>query len=116
MDYADDSTSVDEVERQNRTLWVGNLHPKVSHKNVAELFYQVKNVSNVSIVVIVCTFHRRFISTIPTNRSRLFFFFFIHRLGRSNTSNSRWTNMKIARTSLGWFSSIRVRWPTGYDC
>ncbi|VVC32768.1 RNA recognition motif domain [Cinara cedri] len=41
MDFIDDDTSIDVVERTNRTLWVGNLHPKVSYSNIVELFYQV---------------------------------------------------------------------------
>ncbi|KAF0766600.1 GATA zinc finger domain-containing protein 14 [Aphis craccivora] len=41
MDSTDDVTSKDEIEKRVRTLWVGNLHPKVSSRDVAELFYQV---------------------------------------------------------------------------
>ncbi|XP_025203746.1 GATA zinc finger domain-containing protein 14-like isoform X5 [Melanaphis sacchari] len=40
MDFADD-TSNDEIDRSDRTLWVGNLHPKVSSRDIAELFFQV---------------------------------------------------------------------------
>lgn len=36
-----DNTNNNEVEKTSRTLWVGNLHPKVSNENIAELFYQV---------------------------------------------------------------------------
>ncbi|XP_026822228.1 RNA-binding protein 7-like isoform X2 [Rhopalosiphum maidis] len=41
MDSADDVTNNDEIEKRVRTLWVGNLHPKVSSRDIAELFYQV---------------------------------------------------------------------------
>ncbi|KAL4108226.1 hypothetical protein QTP88_018462 [Uroleucon formosanum] len=41
MDSADDFTIEDEIEKRDRTLWVGNLHPKVSSRDIAELFYQV---------------------------------------------------------------------------
>jgi len=41
MDSADGLTNNDEIEKRVRTLWVGNLHPKVSNRDVAELFYQV---------------------------------------------------------------------------
>ncbi|XP_060849964.1 GATA zinc finger domain-containing protein 14-like [Rhopalosiphum padi] len=41
MDFADDVTNNDEIEKRVRTLWVGNLHPKVSSRDIAELFYQV---------------------------------------------------------------------------
>jgi len=41
MDSADDFTNDDEIEKRVRTLWVGNLHPKVSSRDIAELFYQV---------------------------------------------------------------------------
>lgn len=41
MDSTDDVTNKDEIEKRVRTLWVGNLHPKVSSRDVAELFYQV---------------------------------------------------------------------------
>lgn len=37
----DEITNDDEIEKRVRTLWVGNLHPKVSNRNIAELFYQV---------------------------------------------------------------------------
>lgn len=41
MDSADEFTNDDEIEKRVRTLWVGNLHPKVSSRDIAELFYQV---------------------------------------------------------------------------
>lgn len=41
MDSADNTKQNDSVEKKNRTLWVGNLHPKVSYKILAELLYQV---------------------------------------------------------------------------
>lgn len=41
MDSADDFTNNDETEKRVRTLWVGNLHPKLSTRDIAELFYQV---------------------------------------------------------------------------
>jgi len=41
MDSSDDFTIEDEIEKRDRTLWVGNLHPKVSSRDIAELFYQV---------------------------------------------------------------------------
>ncbi|XP_015365451.1 PREDICTED: GATA zinc finger domain-containing protein 14-like [Diuraphis noxia] len=41
MDSADNFTNDDEIEKRVRTLWVGNLHPKLSNRDVAELFYQV---------------------------------------------------------------------------
>ncbi|KAL4088971.1 hypothetical protein QTP88_024049 [Uroleucon formosanum] len=41
MDSANDFTIEDEIEKRDRTLWVGNLHPKVSTRDIAELFYQV---------------------------------------------------------------------------
>lgn len=41
MDSAENAKQNDSVEKKNRTLWVGNLHPKVSYKILAELLYQV---------------------------------------------------------------------------
>jgi len=41
MDCTDDIPIEDEIEKRVRTLWVGNLHPKVTSRDVAELFYQV---------------------------------------------------------------------------
>jgi len=46
MDFNDDDDNneiYDDFDRKQRTLWVGNLHPKVSYDIVAELFYQVKS-------------------------------------------------------------------------
>lgn len=45
MDSTDNNCYIhDEVENKNcRTLWVGNLHPKVSGRHISELFYQVSN-------------------------------------------------------------------------
>lgn len=44
MDYTNDDYLYDEdqnMEINSRTVWVGNLHPKVTHDIIAELFYQV---------------------------------------------------------------------------
>lgn len=41
MDSTDNIKQNDSVEKKNRTLWVGNLHPKVSYRIIAELLYQV---------------------------------------------------------------------------
>lgn len=57
MDSTDDNKNND-VERMCRTLWVGNLHPKVSYKNVAELFYQViiKSAYHIICLIILLTY------------------------------------------------------------
>lgn len=49
MDFNDD------IDRKCRTLWVGNLHPKVSNGNVAELFYQVMKIkcNNVNYLIVI---------------------------------------------------------------
>jgi len=45
MDFNVDDNGIDDddddIETKHRTLWVGNLHPRVSYENIAELFYQV---------------------------------------------------------------------------
>jgi len=41
MDSADEFTNNDDIEKRDKTLWVGNLHPSVSSRDIAELFYQV---------------------------------------------------------------------------
>lgn len=43
MNFANDNQNTDDVEKNNRTLWVGYLHPKVTCSNLVELFYQVHN-------------------------------------------------------------------------
>lgn len=43
MDSTEDNKNNDEVDTNLRTLWVGNLHPKVSGRHISELFYQVRN-------------------------------------------------------------------------
>lgn len=43
MDFTEDNylNDEEEMEKTCRTLWVGNLHPKVTCDLIAELFYQV---------------------------------------------------------------------------
>lgn len=40
MDSSEHSAK-DDMKRKYRTVWVGNLHPKVTEDIVAELFFQV---------------------------------------------------------------------------
>ncbi|XP_050535696.1 GATA zinc finger domain-containing protein 14-like isoform X2 [Daktulosphaira vitifoliae] len=41
MDLSENDIVEDDVERKYRTVWVGNLHPKVTEDIVAELFFQM---------------------------------------------------------------------------
>lgn len=45
MDYINDSANNDDIDTKCRTLWVGNLHPKVTSRNLTELFYQVVKIN-----------------------------------------------------------------------
>jgi len=53
MDSADEFTNDDEIEKRDRTLWVGNLHPKVSSRDIAELFYQVILIQIINLRLII---------------------------------------------------------------
>lgn len=53
MDSSIVNKNNDEVEKMSRTLWVGNLHPKVSNENVAELFYQVIKVNSFYFIILL---------------------------------------------------------------
>lgn len=46
MDFTEENYTNDEEEMEKtcRTLWVGNLHPKVTCDLIAELFYQVTKI------------------------------------------------------------------------
>ncbi|XP_050440423.1 probable serine/threonine-protein kinase clkA [Adelges cooleyi] len=41
MDSTENENASDDLERKYRTIWIGNLHPKVTENIIAELFFQM---------------------------------------------------------------------------
>lgn len=54
MDFTEENyaNNEEETEKTCRTLWVGNLHPKVTCDLIAELFYQVIKNSILNIIIL----------------------------------------------------------------